>query len=164
MRDWPWSKLQRDVQTGLSWNSSCILPISKEAAQTKSARRGSISKTIINKYSLSTKSSPAAAPYNWSWDLMKDPEFIPANKVFAGNLHDQKERGLDTSKSHPAISKNHLEQIYNNYLIPHFDYDPKCLQLKTYFEIAFFLGKCWETWRRPALNLVKLTMAVSSLH
>ena len=31
--------------------------------------------------------------------------------------------------------------MYNNYFIPHFDNDPKCLQLKVYFDIACYMGK-----------------------
>ena len=31
--------------------------------------------------------------------------------------------------------------MYNDYFIPHFDNDPRCLQHKVYFDIAFFLGK-----------------------
>ena len=38
-------------------------------------------------------------PHNKTWDLMNDKEFLSANKVFKGNLRDQKEQGLDQSRS-----------------------------------------------------------------
>ena len=72
---------------------------------------------------------------------MHNDEFKSANKVFSGNLHDQEEKGLDKSRSYPPVLKKHLQEIYDNYIIPHFDNDPKCLQHKVFFEIAFFLGK-----------------------
>ena len=53
----------------------------------------------------------------------------------------QKEKGLDTSKRHHPISRNHLIQIYENYFDDHFDNDPRCLQHKVYFDIASFMGK-----------------------
>ena len=75
-------------------------------------------------------------PFNRTWDLMKDKEFICANKVFQGNLVAQKSKGLDTSSSQRLISPEHLKQMFDNYLIPHWDNDPKCLQLKVYFDIT----------------------------
>ena len=39
------------------------------------------------------------------------------------------------------VSKQHIEGIYTNWFIPHFDNDPCCLQHKVYFNIAFYLGK-----------------------
>ena len=32
-------------------------------------------------------------PHNMTWDLMRDKEFLAANRVFKGNLRDQKEKG-----------------------------------------------------------------------
>ena len=58
-----------------------------------------------------------------------------------GNLRDQKEKGLDRSRHHPPLSRQHIDQIHTNYFIPHYDNDPRCLQHKIYFDIAFFLGK-----------------------
>ena len=81
------------------------------------------------------------SPYNRTWNLMKDPEFKRTNKVFSGNLVVQKSKGLNVSSSHRLISAEHLVQIFNNYLIPHWHNDPKCLQLKVYFDITYYLGK-----------------------
>ena len=61
--------------------------------------------------------------------------------IFTGNLRDQKEKGLDKSRRRPPLSQTHVKQIYNNYFIPHYDNDPRCLQHKVYFDIAYFLGK-----------------------
>ena len=81
-------------------------------------------------------------PYDRTWDLVKDPIFKPANRVFSGNLITQKELGLDTSSSHRPISEIHLKQIFDNYFIPHFDNDLTCLQHNVCFDISFYLGKC----------------------
>ena len=62
--------------------------------------------------------------------------------LFLGNLRDQKEKGLYKSRRWPPLTQDHIEQIYENYFLPHFDNDPCCLQHKVYFEIAYFLGKC----------------------
>ena len=58
-----------------------------------------------------------------------------------GNLRDQKEKGLNKSRHRPPLSQEHIEQIYKNYFVPHWDNDPRCLQHKVYFDIAYFLGK-----------------------
>ena len=57
------------------------------------------------------------------------------------NLREQKSKGLDRTRRHRPIHQGHLKQIFNNYFIPHFDNDPKCLQLKVYFDIAYYMGK-----------------------
>ena len=38
--------------------------------------------------------------------------------------------------------QEYLKQISDNYFIHHFDNDPKCLQLKVHFDIAYYMGKC----------------------
>ena len=72
---------------------------------------------------------------------MKDAEFKHANRVFSGNLVVQKSKGLDKSSTHRPISPEHLVQIFDNYLVPPWDNDLKCLQLKVYFDITYYLGK-----------------------
>ena len=62
--------------------------------------------------------------------------------IFSGDLREQKAKGLDKLKRHKPIEQEHLKQIFDNYFIPHFDNDPKCLQLKVYFDIAYYIGKC----------------------
>ena len=57
---------------------------------------------------------------------------------FIGNLHDQKERGLDKSCRRLPISQENIDKIY---FTPHYTNDPRCLQHKIYFDIAFFMGK-----------------------
>ena len=79
--------------------------------------------------------------FNRTWDLMRDKEFRPANRAFAGNLRKQKDEGKDTSKSHKPIEEGHMKQIYDDYFIPHWNNDPGCLQHKVYFDIAYFLRK-----------------------
>ena len=53
----------------------------------------------------------------------------------------KKEKGLDKRRHHPPLSRDHIDQIFTNYFIPHWNNDPRCLQHKVYFDIAFFLGK-----------------------
>ena len=36
---------------------------------------------------------------------------------------------------------NNTEQIYKDYFSDHYNNDPRCLQHKVYFDIAYFLGK-----------------------
>ena len=72
---------------------------------------------------------------------MRDTEFKRTNKVFSGNSVVQKSKSLDTSSSHRPIGSAYLDQIFENYLVPHWENDPKCLQLKVYLDIMFFLGK-----------------------
>ena len=39
------------------------------------------------------------------------------------------------------MSKDHVEQVYRDYFIPHYNNDPRVLQHKVYFDITYFLGK-----------------------
>lgn len=68
-------------------------------------------------------------PYNKAWNLMHDQEFHLANKVFAGNLRTQKEMGLDVTRHKPPLPKGDIELAFINYFEPHWNNDPKCLQL-----------------------------------
>ena len=61
--------------------------------------------------------------------------------IIKGNLRDQKEKGYDRSRRHQPIAQADLDKIFTNYFMPHYDNDPRCLQHKVYFDIAFFLGK-----------------------
>ena len=61
--------------------------------------------------------------------------------IFLGNLHDQKDKGNHKSRGKPSLARSDIKKIYINYFIPHYDNDPRCLQQKVYFEIAYFLGK-----------------------
>ena len=87
---------------------------------------------------------------------------LHALKIFLlelpGNLCDVKDNGLDTSRCHQPISQTDLDTIYTNYFMPHFDNDPRCLQHKIYFDIAFFLGKRGlEGLRKLTKNCFELT-------
>ena len=62
-------------------------------------------------------------------------------RILSGNLIMQKAKGLDTSKPHCPIAQEHLLQIYKNYFEDHYDNDPRCLQHKIYFDLAYYTGK-----------------------
>ena len=64
--------------------------------------------------------------------------FFRKHFYFIGNLHDQKQKGLDVSTSHRPVSKEHTEQICKDYFIANYDNDPTCLMHKVYFDIAYF--------------------------
>ena len=49
--------------------------------------------------------------------------------------------GKDMSKPHRSISQEHLFQIYEMYFDDHYDNDPRFLQHKIYFDIAYYMGK-----------------------
>lgn len=72
-------------------------------------------------------------PYHKNWDLITDPAFKSANTVFNGNLRLQKKLGNHRATSRTPLARQHIKTIYDNYLIPHFDNDPKCLQHKVFF-------------------------------
>lgn len=80
-------------------------------------------------------------PHNKPWNLMHDKEFHLANKVFAGNLREQKALGLDNTRHKPPLPKAHIEQAFTNYFEPHWNNDPKCLQLKVYFDLGYYMGR-----------------------
>lgn len=80
-------------------------------------------------------------PFNRPWNLMHDKEFHLANKVFAGNLREQKEQGLDVTRHKPPLPKGDIETAFKNYFEPHWDNDPKCLQLKVYFDLGYYMGR-----------------------
>lgn len=80
-------------------------------------------------------------PHNKPWNLMHDREFQHANKVFSGNLHIQKQLGLDVTRHKPPLPKDHMEKAFANYFEPHWDNDPKCLQLKVYFDLAYYMER-----------------------
>lgn len=80
-------------------------------------------------------------PFNGSWDLMHDAEFKAANRVFTGNIRLQKEQGLDKSSHRTPVSQEHMQQIYDNYFVPHWSNDPKCLQHKIFFDLVYFMGR-----------------------
>ena len=69
------------------------------------------------------------------------------NKIYYRDLCDQTVKGLDRSRRH----QGDLDKIYTNYFLLHFDNDPHCLQLKVYFDIAFFLGK----WGQEGMRQLK---------
>ena len=52
-----------------------------------------------------------------------------------------KGKRLRQNEERIPIQQEYLKQIFDNYFIPHFDNDPKCLQLKVYFNIAYYMGK-----------------------
>ena len=39
------------------------------------------------------------------------------------------------------MSQQHIEEVYEKYFNDHPENDPRCLQHKVYFDIAYFMGK-----------------------
>ena len=39
------------------------------------------------------------------------------------------------------MSQQHIEEVYDKYFNDRFDNNPRCLQHKVYFDIAYFIGK-----------------------
>lgn len=72
---------------------------------------------------------------------MHDVEFKLANTVFAGNLQQQKDAGLDKSSHRTPISAEHFDQIYERYIVPHAYNDPLCLQHKVFIDLVYFMGR-----------------------
>lgn len=72
---------------------------------------------------------------------MHDPEFRSSNTVFSGNLRMQKEQGLHKTTERVPLSRAEIQTMYENYIIPHFDNDPKCLQHKVWFDLVYYMGR-----------------------
>ena len=71
-------------------------------------------------------------PYNRTIDIMNDPQFLPANKVFTGQMRDNKEKGLDVSKPRQSIDQEDLQKLFNNYF-------KKAVETKNTKRTAFIL-------------------------
>ena len=81
-------------------------------------------------------------PYKRTIDLMQDPEFLQANKVLTGRLRDNKEKGLDTSKLRPAIEKEDVEKLFNNYFkVGLAARNTQVLLHKMFFDIVYYTGR-----------------------
>lgn len=80
-------------------------------------------------------------PFHKNWDLMKDPEFKSSNTVFSGNLRMQKDQGLDKTTNRVPLSRSEIHTMYENYILPHFNNDPRCLQHKVCFDLVYYMGR-----------------------
>lgn len=80
-------------------------------------------------------------PHHKNWDLITDPAFKSANTVFTGNLRLQKKLGNHHATSRTPLARNHIQKIYDTYLIPHFDNDPRCLMHKVFMDLCYFMGR-----------------------
>lgn len=87
-------------------------------------------------------------PFNKPWNLMHNKEFHLANKVFSENLREQKAAGLDVTRHKPLLPKGDIELAFANYLEPHWDNDPKCPQLKIYFDLGYYMAR----WAKERLR------------
>ena len=54
-------------------------------------------------------------PHKKNYDLMKDVEFLQANKVFTGRLRDNKEKGLDVSQPRTPMEQEDVKKLFNDY-------------------------------------------------
>lgn len=73
-------------------------------------------------------------PHEKNINLIFEHDFKPANRVLTGKIRVLKEKGLDTSTSHKAISLEHIQQMYSTGALS--TSSPLSLQHKVYFEVA----------------------------
>ena len=72
---------------------------------------------------------------------MWNETFQNANSVFKGQLHQNKELGLDMSRSRKAIPKEDIEKIDSNYFMPFLAAaNTEILQQKVFFELMYYTG------------------------
>ena len=80
-------------------------------------------------------------------DIIQDPEFPEANKVFLAKCVDLKRQGLAKVEHKPAILENDLRKLYECGV---FNLgDPRTLQNKVFFEIMLYF--C----RRGSVQLIR---------
>lgn len=80
-----------------------------------------------------------APPNNRIINLMHNDAFQNANRVFSGVLHDNKEKGLDTSKLKSSISPHDLDKLYDEYFLPGLaDGNVQILQQKVFFDLLYY--------------------------
>lgn len=84
-------------------------------------------------------------------DIIKDPAFVEANKVFLAQCVDLKRQGLGKTQHKPSILENDLRKLYECKIFG-FE-DPQTLQNKVFFEIMLFF--C----RRSCQNLRQLKIS-----
>ena len=81
-------------------------------------------------------------PFNRTIDIMNDPQFLPANKVFTGRMRDNKEKGLDVSKPRQSIDQEDLQKLFNNYFKKAVETkNTKLLMHKVFFDIVYYTGR-----------------------
>lgn len=78
-------------------------------------------------------------PVSRSWNLMQDPEFIPANNVFKGVVKEIRRAGKDKTTHHPPISPEDQRIFkYSAALSPD---NPKGLLNKVWYDIQLHFGR-----------------------
>lgn len=78
-------------------------------------------------------------PVSRSWNLMQDPEFIPANNVFKGVVKEIRRAGKDKTTHHPPISPEDQHILkYSAAMSPD---NPKGLLNKVWYDIQLHFGR-----------------------
>ena len=81
-------------------------------------------------------------PFNCTFDIMNDPDFLPANKVFSGRMRDNKEKGFDVSKPRESIDQQDLNKLFNEYFKPAVEtMNTQLLLHKVFFDIVYYTGR-----------------------
>ena len=82
-------------------------------------------------------------PYKRNFDIMNDRPFTQANPVFSGRLHDNKNKGLNTSMPRPSLLQQDIEKLFNEYFIRTVGdkLDTQILLHKVFFDIMYYTGR-----------------------
>ena len=81
-------------------------------------------------------------PYNRTFDIMNDAEFIPANKVFTGRMRDNKEKGHDVSQPRSSVDEEDMHKLFNTYFKEGLKRkDTQVLVYKVFFDIVYYTGR-----------------------
>ncbi len=83
---------------------------------------------------------------SWSWNLMQDAEFTPANYVFKGVVKQIKRAGKDITTHSPGITpKDQLILKHSAALLPD---NPKSLLNKVWYDLQLHFGRGGKEWNR----------------
>lgn len=74
-------------------------------------------------------------------NLMHNPIFQNANKVFYGHMRVNKQKGLDVSRPKEPISQADLEKVYEYFQAGLVNGDLQILQHKVFFDLMYFTGR-----------------------
>lgn len=78
-------------------------------------------------------------PYNRTLNVTSDRDFMAANKVLAGRIKLNRERGLDVTKQKSAIAPADIDKMYQSEVLS--NKSPHALQYKVFFELALQFGR-----------------------
>ena len=80
-------------------------------------------------------------PFNRTFDIMNDAQFLPANKVFNGRMRDNKEKGLNISQPRKSIDQEDMKILFNDYFTKGVKaQNTKILLQKVFFDIVYCTG------------------------